>query len=475
MDPTPPSTTKSWSIHTRLEITSKYEIQDRIGSGAFSDVYKARRLFDDLTVALKEVHDYQSAFREIEALQTLQHSPNVVVLHEYFWSPDEDAVLVLEYLTTDLASVIRTAKKEWNGLSVGEIKRWIVQILLAVDACHRSSIIHRDLKPSNLLVSANGVLKLADFGQARIRIAPGFVSIHNIQPQNQESSEYQQQKTVPEPDTVDQENCSNPMVHIPLGTIEEYGPLDEFKSKDPFDETDKDTNFPDADTSCLATCTTSDVEDDFFKSNYSYETNDGGAESGLLTSCVGTRWFRAPELLFGSENYGPEIDLWSLGCIISELFTLEPIFPGNSDIDQLSRIFNVLGNLNEEIWPGCAQLPDYRIISFEKVENPSGLASCIPNRTQDEISLVKKLLCFDPVGRATAMELLHDKYLNEEPIPVPVSELRVPSSSHGADQGSSGSDDWGGHRDMGSDSDLDDFGGFDVTKGTGGDFSIRFS
>ncbi|CAH1449001.1 unnamed protein product [Lactuca virosa] len=140
MDPAPPSTTKSWSIHTRREITSKYEIQNRIGSGAYSDVYKARRLSDDLTVALKEVHDYQSAFREIDALQTLQHSPNVVELHEYFWSEDEDAVLVLEYLPTDLASVIRTAKKEWNGLSVGEIKRWIIQILLALISARQGSV-----------------------------------------------------------------------------------------------------------------------------------------------------------------------------------------------------------------------------------------------------------------------------------------------------------------------------------------------
>ncbi|KVI01260.1 cyclin-dependent kinase F-1 [Cynara cardunculus var. scolymus] len=473
MDPIPPSTTKSWSIHTRREITSKYEIQTRVGSGAYSDVYKARRLSDDLPVALKEVHDYQSAFREIEALQTLQHSPNVVVLHEYFWSEDEDAVLVLEYLPTDLSSVIRMAKKEREGLSVGEIKRWIIQILLAVDACHRSSIIHRDLKPSNLLISADGVLKLADFGQARIRLAPGFVSINDhTQPQGHESSVYQQVK----PENVGQESRVN-LMEGPLGTIEEYGTSDEFKTKDTFDEVDKETNIPDVDTSCLATCTTSDVEEDFFKSNYSYEANEAGGndESALLTSCVGTRWFRAPELLFGSTNYGAEIDLWSLGCIIAELFTLEPVFPGSSDIDQLSRIFTVLGNLSEEVWPGCVQLPDFRIISFSKVENPSGLDSCLPNRSQDEILLAKKLLCFDPAGRATAMELLHDKYLNEEPLPVPVSELRVPSSNHGEDNGSSGSGEWGDHREMDSDSDFDDFGGFDITRRTGGDFSIQFS
>ncbi|KAF3646863.1 Cyclin-dependent kinase F-1 [Capsicum annuum] len=160
-----PPSTKSWSIHTRKEITNKYEIFNRIGAGAYSDVYKARRRSDSVTVALKEVHDYQSAFREIEALQTLQHCPNVVVLHEYFWREDEDAVLVLEYLPTDLGCVIREAKKWENGLSLGEIKRWMVQILCGVDACHRNSIVHRDLKPSNLLISDDGMLKLADFGQ----------------------------------------------------------------------------------------------------------------------------------------------------------------------------------------------------------------------------------------------------------------------------------------------------------------------
>ncbi|KAL6187263.1 hypothetical protein ACLB2K_043377 [Fragaria x ananassa] len=94
---------KSWSIHTRPEIITKYQILERVGSGAYSDVYRARRLSDDLTVALKEVHDYQSAFREIEALQTLQACPNVVVLHEYFWREDEDAVLVLEFLASDFS------------------------------------------------------------------------------------------------------------------------------------------------------------------------------------------------------------------------------------------------------------------------------------------------------------------------------------------------------------------------------------
>ena len=139
---------------------------ERVGSGAYADVYRGRRLSDNLTVALKEIHDYQSAFREIDALQLLQGSPNVVVLHEYFWREDEDAVLVLEFLRTDLATVVADAAKANQPLPAGELKRWMIQILSGLDACHRHMVLHRDLKPSNLLISELGLLKIADFGQA---------------------------------------------------------------------------------------------------------------------------------------------------------------------------------------------------------------------------------------------------------------------------------------------------------------------
>ncbi|CBI28045.3 unnamed protein product, partial [Vitis vinifera] len=363
---------RSWSIHTRPEIIQKYEILERVGAGAYSDVYKGRRLSDDLI-------------------------------------------------------------------------RWMVQILHAVDACHRNSIVHRDLKPSNLLISETGVLKLADFGQARILIEPGFDNPHLHEPHDpNQVTIIQHAEVIPEADNSHQE-----------------------------DDIDKETNFHDGNASCLATCTTSDIEeDDPFKGSYYYEAEEGGDDtSGKLTSCVGTRWFKAPELLYGSTNYGPEIDLWSLGCIFAELFSLEPLFPGSSDIDQLSRIFSVLGNLTEENSPGCSKYPDYGIISFNKVENPVGLEACLPNHSPDELLLVKKLICFDPASRATAMELLHDKYLNEEPLPVPVSELRVPSTNHAQDEGSPG--ECCDYKDMDSDSDFEEFSTFNVTTTNAG-FSIQY-
>ncbi|XP_022157582.1 cyclin-dependent kinase F-1 [Momordica charantia] len=475
---------KCWSIHTRPEIIQKYQILERVGSGAYSDVHRARRLSDGVIVALKEIHDYQSAFREIEALQILQGLPNIVVLHEYFWREDEDAVLVLEFLKTDLATVIAEAKKRGSGgvdsgrgLAAGEVKRWMIQILSGLDACHGNMFVHRDLKPSNLLISDDGVLKLADFGQARILMEPGYVESNEIPEPSEVNSSDQVPASQPSaifPGTeISVRGDNRTGEQEPVSKEEYFRVLDEVKVKNLANEFDKETYTYDGDTSCLATCTTSDLEDDPFKgSSYSYEM-DGEVPAddgqGSLTSCVGTRWFRAPELLYGSTNYGLEIDLWSLGCIFAELLTLEPLFPGTADIDQLSKIFSVLGNLTEDSWPGCSELPDFQIISFNKIEQPIGLEACLPNCSPDEISIVKRLLCYDPANRATAMELLQDKYFTEEPLPIPLSELHVPSTRSVQDEHSPAG--WYDYDE--SDSDMDDLEPMNVTTSATG-YSIRF-
>lgn len=283
-------------------------------------------------------------------------------------------------------------------------------------------------------------------------------------------------ESLPDAETSLPEGCENQTLILqePITIHKDHlQDLDDLKAKETVYEIDEDMKLNNADTSsCRATCTTSDIEDDPFKSSYSYEA-DGGRddESGALTSCVGTRWFRAPELLYGSTEYGQEIDLWSLGCIFAELFTLRPLFPGTSDIDQLGRIINVLGNLTEEAWPGCSKLPDYGKIFFNKIENSGGIEACMPNCSATEISLLKKLVCYDPMTRATAMDLLEDRYFSEEPLPVPICELRVPATSSLHDESSTG--DWCEHNDLGSDSDLE-FGDINVSTTEKG-FSIRFS
>ncbi|XP_078431869.1 CDK-activating kinase 1AT [Wolffia australiana] len=397
----PPRRHRSWSIHGRPEINHRYEIMERVGSGAYSDVYRARRISDGQIVALKEIHDHQSALREIEALQILNHSPNVVHLLEYFWQEDEDAVLVLEFLVADLASVIRHGNRS-GGIAAAEVKQWMIQTLRAVDECHRNGVIHRDLKPSNLLVSADGVLKLADFGQARVIDESRFMAA----PEEQVGSFWKDRESQ-----------------------EEAG---------------------DVDASCVATCCTSDVEDDQLNSYFSMQEGGEaeGEDGGGLSSCVGTRWYRAPELLFGATSYGAEIDLWALGCVLGELGSLQPVFPGSSDIDQLGRIFSVLGNLTEESSPGCSRLPDYGKIFFSAVDQPVGLEAWLGDRARPALGLVSQLLRLDHAARVPASELLQDKYFAEPPLPCALPDLTLPARS--ADSGS----------DPGSDDVLDD--GFSV-------------
>ena len=75
---------------------------------------------------------------------------------------------------------------------------------------------------------------------------------------------------------------------------------------------------------------------------------------------VVTLWYRAPDVLLGSRKYSTPVDMWSVGCIFSEMVTGQPLLPGGSENDQLLRIFKLLGTPTVQSWPGLAQLPDYK-------------------------------------------------------------------------------------------------------------------
>jgi serine/threonine protein kinase len=70
-----------------------------------------------------------------------------------------------------------------------------------------------------------------------------------------------------------------------------------------------------------------------------------------LSHQVSTRQYRAPELLFGSRHYSESIDLWSFGVICIELILLRSLFPSHNDLDQMYRVFQLLGTPTEETWP----------------------------------------------------------------------------------------------------------------------------
>ncbi|XP_057981075.1 mitogen-activated protein kinase 7-like [Malania oleifera] len=108
-------------------------------------------------------------------------------------------------------------------------------------------------------------------------------------------------------------------------------------------------------------------------------TSRGDGE--FMTEYVVTRWYRAPELLLGSDTYGASIDVWSVGCIFAEILGRKPIFPGTDCFDQLKLIISVLGSRLEADLAFIVN-PKARtfISSYSFIREESHLCSCIPRR-----------------------------------------------------------------------------------------------
>ena len=90
-----------------------------------------------------------------------------------------------------------------------------------------------------------------------------------------------------------------------------------------------------------------------------------------------TLWYQPPEVFLGSAHYSTSVDIWSIGTIFAELATKKPLFHGDSEIDQLFRIFRTLGTPSEATWPGVSQMPDYQS-SFPKWSR-KGLEEIVPS------------------------------------------------------------------------------------------------
>ncbi|XP_055098159.1 cyclin-dependent kinase 3 isoform X4 [Symphalangus syndactylus] len=141
-----------------------------------------------------------------------------------------------------------------------------------------------------------------------------------------------------------------------------------------------------------------------------------GVPLRTYTHEVVTLWYRAPEILLGSKFYTTAVDIWSIGCIFAEMVTRKALFPGDSEIDQLFRIFRTLGTPSEDTWPGVTQLPDYKG-SFPKWTR-KGLEEIVPNLEPEGRDLLMQLLQYDPCQRITAKTALaHPYFSTPEPSP----------------------------------------------------------
>ncbi|KAJ7316047.1 hypothetical protein JRQ81_002209 [Phrynocephalus forsythii] len=138
-----------------------------------------------------------------------------------------------------------------------------------------------------------------------------------------------------------------------------------------------------------------------------------GVPLRTYTHEVVTLWYRAPEILLGCKYYSTAVDVWSIGCIFAEMVTRKALFPGDSEIDQLFRIFRTLGTPTESLWPGVTQLPDYKG-NFPRWPRKD-LKVVIPNLDQDGRDLLAQLLLYDPNKRISAKAALSHQYFWQTP------------------------------------------------------------
>eukprot|EP00026_Physarum_polycephalum_P013029 Phypoly_transcript_13389.p1 GENE.Phypoly_transcript_13389~~Phypoly_transcript_13389.p1 ORF type:complete len:343 (+),score=67.99 Phypoly_transcript_13389:2-1030(+) len=138
------------------------------------------------------------------------------------------------------------------------------------------------------------------------------------------------------------------------------------------------------------------------------------------TPTVVTLWYRAPELLLGQEKYSPALDMWSIGCIFAELVSKEALLQGRSELEQINRMFKLLGSANDTIWPGFSQLPNAKTCKFPH-QKYNNLHTKFPDLPDDALDLLNKLLTYDPAKRITARKALEHPFFTLTPLPTPSS------------------------------------------------------
>lgn len=310
-------------------VSKKYEMDKRLGKGAYGIVWKARSKRSGRVVAVKKIFDAfrnktdaQRTFREIIFLRAFGDHPNIVkLLNVHRADNNKDLYLVFEFMNTDLQRAIHRRP----GILKDIHKKFIMyQLLSATRYMHSGNVIHRDQKPSNVLLDTECNAKIADFGLARS------------------------------------------LTHL-----------------------------------------------------------EGDDMDGCLTDYVATRWYRAPEILLGCKRYTQGVDLWSLGCILGEMLLDKPLFPGNSTLDQIERIFTsgVQHTSTLRRFKQACLTSDYAVGLVDKAISASNNrtskagdvfavigASC---NDKEALDLVRQLLQVIPEERITADEAIRHAYVSK--------------------------------------------------------------
>jgi len=126
---------------------------------------------------------------------------------------------------------------------------------------------------------------------------------------------------------------------------------------------------------------------------------------------VVTLWYRSPEILLGARHYSTPVDVWSIGCIFAEMINHAPLFPGDSEIDELFRIFRVLGTPDDGAWQGVEQLPDYKT-QFPQWRAKEWKDIC-PSLDEAGLDLLEQMLQYAPHKRISARDACNHRFFDD--------------------------------------------------------------
>ncbi|XP_010686850.2 cyclin-dependent kinase F-4 [Beta vulgaris subsp. vulgaris] len=130
------------------------------------------------------------------------------------------------------------------------------------------------------------------------------------------------------------------------------------------------------------------------------------------TQYVTTRWYRAPEVILKSPTYTSAVDMWAMGAIMAELFTLRPLFPGLNGADQMYKICSVIGSPTDNSWPHGIRLA--RGMNYQFPYLPGVHMSIVmPSVSDDATSLIRSLCSWDPFKRPTAAQVLQHPFFHK--------------------------------------------------------------
>lgn len=148
-------------------------------------------------------------------------------------------------------------------------------------------------------------------------------------------------------------------------------------------------------------------------------------ENPDYTNRVITIWYRPPELLMGSTNYGREVDIWGVGCLLIELYTKNATFQGTEEISQLYKIYEIMGTPSLEYWPEVENLPWFEMLKPKVNRRPIFEREYKHLMTPDSFDLAQKMLELHPGKRINAEDALQHPYFTNDPLPEPLTFMQL--------------------------------------------------